>query len=59
MTNLTVIDRDCSNCKHHVITDVRNDWNSEQPTYIWSCEKWECNFKPREVSNDENNERNI
>ena len=37
-----VNDRDCENCIHY------KQWS---PDYglenIWSCEKWECNFEPK------------
>lgn len=42
-------DRNCTECKHHVPLKPGSD--------IYGCEKWECEFEPKEerrARNDEN-----
>ena len=41
-------DRDCKNCTHYIIKDSRTNWNSEPTTYIYGCEKWECEFERKQ-----------
>lgn len=41
-------DRDCENCKHYKISDSRSNWNGAEPTYIYSCCKWNCEFEPKD-----------
>ena len=39
------MDRDCKNCKHYVVAEVKG-------TVIQSCEKWSCEFEKKGESND-------
>lgn len=41
--------RDCGNCKHYVIHDNTANW---APVYA-SCEKWKCEFEPKDVTTDD------
>jgi hypothetical protein len=42
MTNEDI--RDCENCKHYVLHD-----KTVNLPPIYACEKWECEFEPKEV----------
>lgn len=47
MTNENI--RDCKNCKHYVLHD-----KTVNLPPIYACEKWECEFEPKEdEANDE------
>lgn len=44
-------DRDCKNCKHYVVTDVKHNYEMNgcgmYDQKIYGCEKWECEFEAK------------
>lgn len=45
--------RPCKACKHYVVKDSRSNWNGEEPTMIYGCELWECEFAEKEDNANE------
>ncbi len=45
-------DRDCKNCKHYVVTDVKHNYELNgcgmYDQKIYGCKKRECEFEPKE-----------
>ena len=42
--------RECKECRHYVVKDSRSNWNGEEPTMIYGCEFWECEFSEKEAT---------
>lgn len=49
-------ERDCKNCKHYVVKDVRQNYEPNGcGTYsqmIYGCELWECNHEKEDNDNE-------
>ena len=38
----------CAGCEHWVVSDVRSNWNGDEPTYIYRCDLSICKEKENE-----------
>lgn len=49
--------RDCKNCKHYVLQNVKINLPGYPDTKYYGCESWECEFEAKEEVKDENTRR--
>lgn len=41
-------ERKCNECQHYVVKNSVSNYNGDEPTYIYGCELWDCNFMEHE-----------
>ena len=55
------MNRDCKNCKHYVVSDTKHNYEQNGcGTYtqkIYSCEKWECEYEPKDECKAESEDK--